>query len=200
MFFVRRGFVVLLLIICVGCSASLHETCLNGDWHKIGKRDGADGKTASHLFGRHAKTCSAFNITPDKPAYLKGQQEGLAAYCSPNGIFNQGMQGAPYKSVCPKALDPLLRTAYGWGQKATLIALQLIKVQDAIADARAQMDRSGQKWEERDRLADEVVRLTNEENRIKGELKRVEQAASEDVTRLAKQLGKQGIDLSRIVK
>ena len=200
MLFIRGGFCVLLLIICTGCSASLHATCLSGDWYKIGKRDGTDGKTASHLFDQHAKTCSTFSITPDKPAYLKGQQEGLAAYCSPNGIFNQGMQGAPYKSVCPKAIDPLLRTAYGWGQKATPIALQLFKVQDAIADARTQLDGSGQKWDERDRLADEVARLRSEENRIKAELKNVEQAASKDVTCVAKRLGKHGVDLSRIVK
>lgn len=197
---VRGVFFIILVLSCAGCGASLHTTCLNGDWYKIGKRDGTEGKSASHLFDKHAKACSIFKIALNKPAYLEGQRAGLKDYCSIGGMYGQGILGKPYRRACPKASESVLKLAYSWGRKASPVITQLTEVEDAIRDTSDQLYESSHKPKQEDRLNEEIERLEGEHARLEKELGRIQTLASKEVGQVNYRLQKNKGHLSRLPK
>jgi predicted DNA-binding WGR domain protein len=192
-----RGWIFIVLSLsCAGCGASRHGTCLNGDWYKIGREDGAEGKTAIHHFHNRANTCSAFNFAADERTYLKGRHAGLKEYCTISGMYGHGILAKPYRPVCGNQFESLFRLAYRWGHNASPTVNQLAQVEEAIRNADDQLREERIRPKRKERIRDEIERLEAERARLKHELDRIQRLASNEIGRLRYQLGNKGTDLS----
>ena len=94
-FFLLLG-VAALSACATGMSA---DDCAGADWAALGEADGGLGEPLER-FGKRAEQCAEYGFSPDRAAYESGRAAGLARYCSPEGGFDAGRSGAPYRGVC----------------------------------------------------------------------------------------------------
>jgi hypothetical protein len=112
-----RWIILLVAVFALGSCASISkEECLAGDWAGIGARDGAAGQVADAQFSRHIDACAKVAVTPDRAAWTRGYQAGLAQYCTPASGLREGLAGRRYGQVCPNPAGFL--EAYDIGRSA----------------------------------------------------------------------------------
>ena len=97
-----------------GCSTLSKADCIVMDWFELGRTDGMNGKPRS-TFQERAKPCLKHGVIPDRAAYYRGNDQGLAIYCSEEQGFDLGSEGLPYNPVCPD--DSGFRIGYDKGIK-----------------------------------------------------------------------------------
>lgn len=124
------------------CATMSAEQCMAGDWSGQGYADGAAGLTMSRL-NDHAEACAKHGVTPDAAAYGAGREQGLVQYCTPERGFREGRTGSSYGGVCPSRLEADFMPAYRDGQIVH-------EVEQALVNARSQVDSLGNRLEELD--------------------------------------------------
>ena len=95
------GLLLVAVMVLGSCASVSKEECLAGDWAGIGMRDGIAGRVAEAQFARHIDACAKLAITPDRAAWMRGYQAGLAQYCTPASGLREGLAGRRYGQVCP---------------------------------------------------------------------------------------------------
>lgn len=75
-----------------GCATISEEACQSGSWQDIGFQDGEKGRSRSRL-ADISKTCAKYGVTPDRTAYIRGLEDGLRRYCTPDNGFTAGRNG-----------------------------------------------------------------------------------------------------------
>ena len=124
------------------CATMSAEQCMAGDWSGQGYADGQSGLTMSRL-DEHAEACAKHGVTPDAAAYAAGRREGLLRYCTWENGFTAGRTGSGYAGVCAADLERDFMPAYRDGQI-------VYEVEQALANARSQVDSLGARLEELD--------------------------------------------------
>ncbi len=81
------------------CATISEEACLAGDWESIGFKDGENGKSRARL-ADISQTCGKYNVIPDRTAYLRGLEEGLTRYCTPQRGYDHGRDGRGVNNEC----------------------------------------------------------------------------------------------------
>ncbi len=92
--------IVLLLLICSGCSSSLKKSCELTNWKQMGISDGKKGKDTSE-FTHKAKMCYEYDVLVNMDAYYQGREEGLTFYCTPLRGLTMGQANLKYRDICP---------------------------------------------------------------------------------------------------
>lgn len=102
---------IISILLFVSCSNLSKKDCSELNWYELGKSDGTQGKRKS-VYVQHAAKCLA---TPDRATYMKGRNEGLKSFCSPQGLYERGHSGGLYLGECPKFTEDL-KEAYELGR------------------------------------------------------------------------------------
>ena len=82
-----------------GCETISQQACASGDWEGIGFRDGTHGHSRARL-ADIAESCGKYAITPDRSAYLRGLEDGLIRYCTPERGYRSGRAGSGVNNEC----------------------------------------------------------------------------------------------------
>lgn len=157
----RIAGLLLALSIAGGCATMSESECINADWREVGRNDGLEGKRQTQL-ARHYDACVKYGITPDQDEYMAGREAGLTVYCTQDGGYWEGRNGAGYQRVCPASSEPAFLAGYRAGQS----------VYDAIENIRSIR---GQMASVKDRigsLEDEIRKLESPDDASDAEEKK----------------------------
>lgn len=150
-----------LVVLLSGCATLTEQECLTGNWQEIGQRDGQNGRTADYL-ARHVKACEKSGVVPDRQAWERGRQSGLAAYCTPSKVYQEGRSGRGLSPVCPASSLGVLQAAnqkgleyHRLGSEMSDLRREITLVEDALADE-----------DDSDRRAALLLRLRNLNDRL----------------------------------
>ncbi len=90
------------------------DECIVADWQIIGFEDGAAGRGSGEI-GERRKACAKHGVTPNRVAYVKGYEEGIARYCHFGRGRSSGLAGYEPLQICPMGSD--YHTGYKEGLK-----------------------------------------------------------------------------------
>ena len=107
-----------------GCTSAVKRECLEGDWERIGYRDGRAGLGFERV-GERAERCSDYDVRVDSAAWNAGHERGIAEYCAPANGFDLGEADEAYSGGCPTALEGRFLASYVRGLGIRRDALQL---------------------------------------------------------------------------
>lgn len=110
----RIGFIIVTLSMLSGCASLSERQCVEGDWFKIGLRDGQRGYRVDRL-DTHQRACAKYGISSDDNAYFEGHAEGLLDYCQPENGYSEGLAERDYAYVCPAHLEKEFLREYAKG-------------------------------------------------------------------------------------
>lgn len=130
-----------------GCATLSEGQCRTADWYQIGRQDGNNGLERARLH-QHHKACAEYGIRPLADRYYAGRDAGLQRYCTPRRGFEHGLEGRPYRGVCPLKLEPAFLAAYREGK-------EIHDVESAIDDIEHDIDRYRRRLEQDDLGRDE---------------------------------------------
>lgn len=123
------------LALLTGCATGMNEEdCAYADWRMIGERDGLYGEGPEKLAERREQ-CAAFGVEANLADYEAGRARGLRTYCTPDGGYDAGRNGRPYRGVCPPESEALFLGEY-------TIGYRLFELSKAVEDAIANYERT----------------------------------------------------------
>lgn len=93
------GFIVVSALGLTACQTISEDSCRAGNWQDIGYEDGTKGRSRSRL-ASIGETCAKYGIRPDRQAYLRGLEQGLDRYCSPDQGYRDGTNGGSPNKEC----------------------------------------------------------------------------------------------------
>jgi hypothetical protein len=128
-----------------GCATISQEACLQGDWFRVGLKDGEAGRAQSRL-DDHAKACAKAGVVPDSALYFQARDQGLKFYCTPDRGFSEGRNGNSYAGVCPQEPERDFLIGYADGQVVHAAVSRL-------SEAESDRDSADRRAEKRDREA-----------------------------------------------
>lgn len=152
----RVAAVAVAMAALASCATLNKEECQTVDWLDLGRKDGAEGRPASHI-DAHRRACAEHKLPIDQTQWQTGWTEGIRLYCTADNGLLQGREGHSYANSCPPELKSEFESAYF--------------VAKAVYDARLS----------RDRLAVELETLLSELREAKKpeDRKRIEIAIDE---------------------
>ena len=109
------------------CATLSEDACREGDWSKIGFRDGSNGRGPEFL-EQHAKACARFEIAVNQSEWEAGRRLGLPHYCTRSNVYREGTRGRWLRPVCPAEQQAALEAANDRG-------LMWYRIGQDIADA-----------------------------------------------------------------
>lgn len=77
---------------------------MRADWFGLGINDGRTGEAINRLES-HQKACFEYGIAVNNDVYFAGREQGLRDYCQLDNAFRTGLNGLPYRHVCPASMD-----------------------------------------------------------------------------------------------
>lgn len=97
---IKRLTVLLLPVVFAGCAVISEEECRAGLWYERGLQDGARGRSQALVYDI-AQTCQReYGVRVDSDAWLRGHEEGVEQFCTPENGYRYGRQGRSYSGVC----------------------------------------------------------------------------------------------------
>ncbi|MBB5517935.1 DUF2799 domain-containing protein [Amphiplicatus metriothermophilus] len=174
-------------LVLSGCATGMsEEECAGANWRAIGERDGLYGETLEKLDERAAQ-CGSFGLPADIEAYQAGRERGLRRYCTPDAGFDAGLNGRPYRGVCPPPAESAFLDEYDIGLRLYRLTRAHESAIEAYEDAldalesrrhglrraRAKLRSEDLSDEERSKLQREIDRHRREIDRIERDLPRL---------------------------
>ncbi len=92
---------LLLASLLTACTTVSEDECRQGNWERIGYRDGQNGYPLEYL-ATHRRACGIYRLKPDEEAWRIGRERGLNFYCTPANGLSAGRRGERYAGVCPE--------------------------------------------------------------------------------------------------
>ena len=134
-----------------GCATLNKEQCLRGDWRGVGWMDGMNGEPAVRI-EQHREACAEYGVRPNEKFYMDGRAEGLRQYCEPDNAFQTGLDGKPYKGVCPPDIHPLFLRYNNAAYEVYQARRQIEQLHDNITHKYNQMESRKTSKEDKIRL------------------------------------------------
>jgi hypothetical protein len=161
----------------LGCATMSKNDCLEADWHRVGYTDGRMGAPRARL-QLHTEACTGHGVQPDRTAYYRGREEGLAVYCTEANGFEQGRLGRQYRNVCPPEVEPVFVAAYRRGLEVRQHDLDVERLEKRLTAIEKEIERKEKmvytgniSREERAELGREIRELELEQREVALELK-----------------------------
>ena len=143
-----------------GCATLSKSDCIGGDWEGIGFRDGEKGRSRSRL-ADISKSCAKHGVVPDRVSYMRGLEQGLVRYCTPDRGYADGTRGAQENGECVVRGYADYGDAYAEGREA-------FRVKSAYHGLI-------QRWQDNDAALAEVETALLDDVLTEGERKRLRQ-------------------------
>ncbi|OFX00994.1 MAG: hypothetical protein A3E78_15355 [Alphaproteobacteria bacterium RIFCSPHIGHO2_12_FULL_63_12] len=126
------------ILLAAGCASGMTTAdCASADWTAIGLEDGRTGARPK-LFDQRRKACEDAGASVDLAAYSAAREQGLKIYCTTQGGFNAGRDGAEYSGLCRGDDEMQFLESFALGAKLRVLTeAREAAVQDyeaAIAD------------------------------------------------------------------
>ncbi|WP_406828874.1 DUF2799 domain-containing protein [Microbulbifer sp. ARAS458-1] len=87
------------LALTSGCAVISENECQAGLWYERGIEDGARGRSQATVY-EIAQKCHEYGVRTDTTAWMRGHEEGVEQYCTPENGFVVGRRGRDYEGVC----------------------------------------------------------------------------------------------------
>ncbi len=143
-----RHLLILLPALLAGCAVVSEEECQAGLWYERGVQDGARGRDQSLVY-EIAQKCQEYGVRVDSEAWLRGHEEGVEQFCTPENGYYQGRRGNSYEGVCTGPTADLFMGQYQRGladyqvemeyrrlaQRHSYLERELVAVSAALASA-----------------------------------------------------------------
>jgi hypothetical protein len=152
-----------------GCATLSKSDCLAGDWARIGRQDGAEGRTRSR-FSDHVEACQEYGVGPDRATYESGYREGLVSYCTPENGFDIGRRGRVYENVCPASQEGDFLARYRAGKEIHDTESRLQSVDRNLAQLENSLASDALPERDRRHTLDDVYRLRSERDSLQRKL------------------------------
>ncbi len=121
---IRPCLALIAFLALASCETLTDDQCLAADWARIGFADGTEGKSPQHIQA-HARACADVGVTPDQRAWLRGREQGLRLYCTPEKAYRVGRRGGSIREGCTAAELTRMDPAYDWGRNYWRIELEI---------------------------------------------------------------------------
>lgn len=105
---------ILLPVLLAGCAVVSEEECRAGQWYERGVSDGARGRSQTLVYDI-AQTCQEYGVRVDSDAWLRGHEQGVEQFCTPENGYRYGRQGRSYQGVCTGPTADLFLDYYRQG-------------------------------------------------------------------------------------
>ncbi|MFC6633161.1 DUF2799 domain-containing protein [Microbulbifer taiwanensis] len=109
-----KRLLILLPLLLAGCAVVSEEECQAGLWYERGLQDGARGRGQSLVY-EIAQRCQEYGARVDSEAWLRGHEEGVEQFCTPENGYYQGRRGNSYEGVCTGPTADLFMVEYRRG-------------------------------------------------------------------------------------
>lgn len=126
-----------------GCAVISEDQCRAGNWYEQGVAGGQRGVAQSTVY-EIAQACQAHGVRVDSDAWLRGHEEGVEEYCTPENGFREGRRGRDYAGVCTGPNADQFMTEYRRGlqlyrveQQYQQLAYRYDRLQDELFAVRA---------------------------------------------------------------
>ncbi|WP_226701903.1 DUF2799 domain-containing protein [Microbulbifer elongatus] len=97
-----------------GCAVISEDECQAGLWYERGIEDGARGRSQATVY-KIAQKCHEYGVRTDTAAWMRGHEEGVEQYCTPENGFVVGRRGRDYEGVCTGPTADLFLANYERG-------------------------------------------------------------------------------------
>ncbi|GAB2524342.1 DUF2799 domain-containing protein [Microbulbifer agarilyticus] len=97
-----------------GCAVISESECQAGLWYERGLEDGARGRSQGTVY-KIAQKCHEYGVRTDTAAWMRGHEEGVERYCTPENGFVVGRRGRDYEGVCTGPTADLFLANYERG-------------------------------------------------------------------------------------
>ncbi len=104
-----------LVLITGGCATMSPEECAVADWELLGLQDGRSGKSHDYL-ARRAEDCAEAGYSVNRDAWMRGWENGVVDFCTPERGFREGLEGDGYHHLCPGELEAEFLSGYEPGR------------------------------------------------------------------------------------
>jgi len=128
------------LLMGTGCATLSEAECHTANWYRLGQKDGNKGYERARLYD-HADACAPYGIRPDPNAYYAGRKLGLDHYCTPQGGYRAGLDGHPYRDVCPPTAEPAFLAEYRQGKAIHDAEKNIERAERNISSLERQLDK-----------------------------------------------------------
>lgn len=102
------------LLLAGGCAVISENECQAGLWYERGIEDGARGRSQAAVY-KVAQKCHEYGVRTDTAAWMRGHEEGVEQYCTPENGFVVGRYGRNYEGVCTGPTADLFMANYQRG-------------------------------------------------------------------------------------
>ncbi|WP_043320730.1 DUF2799 domain-containing protein [Microbulbifer sp. HZ11] len=102
------------LALTSGCAVISENECQAGLWYERGIEDGARGRSQATVY-QIAQKCHEYGVRTDTTAWMRGHEEGVEQYCTPENGFVVGRRGRDYEGVCTGPTADLFLANYERG-------------------------------------------------------------------------------------
>lgn len=151
-FLTRAVLIALAAGVLSACSTMNEKECRTANWGGLGYEDSSRGRAAGMLSDR-AEACREHGFAVDMPAYTRGWNEGLKAFCTATGGQQFGDSGGRYQpGYCPLGMESDFLVGY-------LPAYKRYEDRRRLADLQSQIDRKN----------NELIRLLSKKDGNDGE-------------------------------
>ncbi|WP_299596678.1 DUF2799 domain-containing protein [uncultured Microbulbifer sp.] len=106
--------VPVILAFSSGCAVISENECQAGLWYERGIEDGARGRSQATVY-QIAQKCHEYGVRTDTAAWMRGHEEGVEQYCTPENGFAVGRRGRDYEGVCTGPTADLFMANYQQG-------------------------------------------------------------------------------------
>ncbi|MCX2781206.1 DUF2799 domain-containing protein [Microbulbifer thermotolerans] len=133
-----KSLLLLLTALLAGCAVISEEACQAGLWYERGLQDGARGRGQSLVYDI-ARQCREYGVRVDTEAWLRGHEEGVAYFCTPENGYRQGRLGNSYEGVCTGPGADLFLAEYHRGLADYQVEMEYLQLARRYDDLRRQL-------------------------------------------------------------
>lgn len=129
---------IMLPALLAGCAVVSENECRAGLWYERGLQDGARGRGQGLVY-QIAQECQEYGVRVDSEAWLRGHEEGVEQFCTPENGYYQGRRGNSYEGVCTGPTADLFMAEYQRGLVAYRVEQEYRRLADRYDNVERQL-------------------------------------------------------------
>lgn len=127
------------------CASITPEECALADWEQYGYNDGLRGDEMRSAQSGRDRACVKQGIVPDRIAYKKGYERGVARFCTPRNGYEFGKAGRAYTGLCRDHEEAAFLVEYDLGYELYEFTSAVTRAERRLANAQSRYDQAERK-------------------------------------------------------
>lgn len=162
-------------VILSACATTQEQACPDTDWYELGRRQGAQGRSAEEFSHRFA-SCNEEREASSQRLFQNGYNAGLVDYCSPDNGFYLGLNQYAYNQVCPATLEDEFVAEYQRGVQAYQLQQANQEIDQKIDSIFEELNQASLSKGQRTSLQTELSQLKRARARNQRQLVRIQKS------------------------